>query len=86
MKLVLVIVAEPLVDDLLSDLTRSHYQVTLISTTGGFLRRGNATLLIGVQPGDVEAVLATVQSRVRAGNPPSSATTFVLRTESHVRV
>lgn len=48
----------PLVDALMSD----GYKATVISTTGGFLREGNATLLIGVTDEDVDKVLRIVKS------------------------
>ena len=45
--------AHPLIDALM----REGYRATMISTTGGFLREGNATLLIGVADESVDAVL-----------------------------
>lgn len=38
-------------------LTENHFSVTRLATTGGFLKKGNATLMIGteaekVEPGD----------------------------------
>lgn len=85
MKLVLAIVAESLADELVTALTRELYQVTLISTTGGFLKRGNATLLIGVPPDRVGALLNFIQSRAGAAGGPNGVA-FVLNTESHVRL
>ena len=49
--------AHPLVDTLMGD----GYRATTISTTGGFLREGNATLLIGVADEDVEKVLKIIK-------------------------
>ncbi len=49
--------AHPLVDALMGD----GYRATTISTTGGFLREGNATLLIGVADEDVEKVLKIIK-------------------------
>lgn len=46
----------------LTDALRDHnHQFTLISTTGGFLREGNATILIGVEPDKLEDVLSIVK-------------------------
>jgi uncharacterized protein YaaQ len=61
MKLVLAIVQN---DDArqLQDVLRAHnYQFTLISTTGGFLREGNATILVGVEADKLEEVLALIK-------------------------
>ena len=49
--------AHPLVDALMGD----GYRATTISTTGGFLREGNATLLIGVADEDVDQVLRIIR-------------------------
>jgi len=47
----------PLIDALMSD----GYRATTVSTTGGFLREGNATLLIGVADEDVDKVLKIIR-------------------------
>ena len=49
--------AGPLVDVLV----QHGYRATTISTTGGFLRQGNATILIGAQDKEVDAVLSLIQ-------------------------
>jgi uncharacterized protein YaaQ len=49
--------AHPLIDTLMKD----GYRATMISTTGGFLREGNATLLIGVADENVEGVLKIIR-------------------------
>ena len=46
----------------LSDALREqNFQSTLISSTGGFLREGNATLLIGVEDDQVDRVLEVIK-------------------------
>lgn len=47
----------------LTDALRDHnVQFTLISTTGGFLREGNSTILIGVDADKLEDVLTLIRS------------------------
>jgi uncharacterized protein YaaQ len=57
MKLIMSIVhnddARPLIDALM----QAGYRATKISTTGGFLREGNATIFVGTQDEKVEEVL-----------------------------
>jgi uncharacterized protein YaaQ len=57
MKLIMSIVhnddARPLIDALM----QGGYRATKISTTGGFLREGNATIFVGTQDEKVEEVL-----------------------------
>ncbi len=61
MKLVIAIVQS---DDAggLTDLLRDHnYPSTVISTTGGFLREGNATILIGVEKDRIDRLLGLIK-------------------------
>jgi uncharacterized protein YaaQ len=60
-KLLIVIAADEDADRLLVRMMEAGHPVTKISSTGGFLRRGNATLLSGVEAGAVSTVLAMVR-------------------------
>ncbi len=65
----------------LSDALVSHeYRVTRVATTGGFLKRGNTTLLIGVDADRVDKVIETLQATLspRANSGGHRATVFVL--------
>jgi len=46
-------------------LMREGYRATTISTTGGFLRQGNATILVGTEDEKVDAVLEVIRSNCR---------------------
>ena len=61
-KLLIVIAAADDADRLLEKMTEAGYPVTKISSTGGFLRRGNATLLSGVEADAIDTVLAMVRA------------------------
>ena len=55
-------------DDLypLSDaLILAGYDATIVSTTGGFLREGNVTFLIGIQDEEVTDVLEIIRKNCR---------------------
>lgn len=41
-------------------LLRAEFRFTKIASTGGFLREGNVTILIGAEPEDVETVLGII--------------------------
>ena len=91
MKLIIAIVNASHADPILKILTESGYRATLISSAGGFFRKGNATLLIGVEPNRVDDVLRRIESTARqlAPNPDPQAafaTVFVLDAEQHLRV
>ena len=46
-------------------LNEHGYRVTKMATTGGFLRRGNTTLIIGVEDAQVDDVLASLRQTCR---------------------
>jgi uncharacterized protein YaaQ len=60
-KLVISIVQTDDLDQLISALRDGGFSSTKISTTGGFLRQGNATLLVGTEEGNVPRVLETIK-------------------------
>ena len=66
MKLLLSVVNRDDLYGLTEALVRAGHNATVIGTTGGFLREGNATLLIGVPDEGVEEVLALIQDTCRA--------------------
>jgi len=60
-KLVLAIVQEKDAGRLIDALTEEGVNATMLASTGGFLREGNSTILIGVEDPQVEPVLRTIQ-------------------------
>lgn len=92
MQLILAIVAQTLANTILNALMAAGYRATLMSTTGGFLRRGNATLLIGVRRDKVNDVLEHIEDTCAAlaptqtGADESCATIFVLDVEHYEQV
>ena len=66
LKLVIIISSDADADRLMKSLIERGYPATKISSTGGFLHRGNATILSGVEANEVEAVVAMVRSECHA--------------------
>ena len=60
MKLVVTIVHDRDKNRITETLLRNGFKFTKIGSTGGFLREGNVTLLIGVDEKEVESVLQTI--------------------------
>jgi uncharacterized protein YaaQ len=73
MKLIMSIVNTDDARDLIEALMTQGYRATTISTTGGFLREGNATILSGVEDDHVGTVLDIIQenchTRIEYVNP-----------------
>lgn len=61
MKLVLTIVQDDDAVDLVEAITEKGFRVTKLATTGGFLKSGNTTLIIGVEKEKVQEVVDLVE-------------------------
>ena len=61
MKLVLAIVQDDDAIDLIEELTVKDYRVTKLATTGGFLKSGNTTLMIGVEEKEVKNLINVIE-------------------------
>lgn len=57
MKLVIGIINNDDAGELLSEITRASFQATKLSTSGGFLKMGNVTVLVGVEDEKLDEVL-----------------------------
>ncbi len=79
MKLVLAMVQDDDAPDLIEELTDSSFRVTKLATTGGFLKSGNTTLLIGVEKEKVQDVIKVIEDvcKRRKEMIPTSSTTTI---------
>ena len=79
MKMIIVIVKDSDAEPVTQALTATNFRVTRIASTGGFLRSGVVTLLIGVDDERVEEGIQVVRDTL--GEPASKesrATLFVV--------
>jgi len=65
MKLVMSIVHNDDAGRLVNSLTGAGYRATTISTTGGFLRQGNATIFVGAEDEHIPHILELIQKNCR---------------------
>ncbi len=68
MKLVLAIVSNDDSSEVISLLTSNKFQVTRLATTGGFLRAGNTTLIVGVEDDLVDKCIELIGSEAKRRN------------------
>ena len=75
MKMVIAIVQNEDANLLVEALMENHFSVTKLATTGGFLRSGNTTLLIGVDNERLESAMGIIEqvckSRKQVATSPS---------------
>ena len=91
MKLIIAVVQNHDADAVVDALVAADYRATRFASTGGFLRRGNTTIMIGVQDQQVDHVIDVIRDVARASGESlpegqSAATVFVLDLEEYQRL
>jgi uncharacterized protein YaaQ len=66
MKLVVAIIHNDDAGSVVDALLQHEYRATRVNSSGGFLRKSNVTLLIGVEEAAVDEVIALIRSHTRA--------------------
>lgn len=94
-KLVIAVIQNEVADLVVDALLEADFRTTRLASTGGFLRRGNTTLMIGAEEDQVNLVLDLIKQSARTGmaphetnegSPASAATVFVLDLEEYQRL
>ncbi len=88
MKLVIAVLQDADSHRVMEALVQAGYRVTHVATTGGFLRRGLDTLMIGVEEERLSDVLDLIRRHVKSEADPSlrRGMVFVLPVEAYERV
>jgi uncharacterized protein YaaQ len=79
-KLIIVILGDGEAEAAVRNLVEAGFRVTRLASSGGFLRRGNTTLLMGMEPEKVDQAFAVVRQTLSRVVEPGlqRATAFVL--------
>ncbi|MDQ3043717.1 MAG: cyclic-di-AMP receptor [Chloroflexota bacterium] len=94
-KLIIAVVQNEDADNVVDALLEDEFRATRLASTGGFLRRGNTTLMIGSDEDQVDRVLGLIRKHARseaapadtgAATQPAAATVFVLDLEEYQRL
>ena len=78
MKLIVAIVQDQDAPSLVEDLTDKDYRVTKLASTGGFLKSGNTTLLIGIDDEHVEDVIKLIEDNCKTREITTSLLTVTM--------
>lgn len=84
MKLIICIVQDQDSSNLIEDLTEENFRVTKLSSTGGFLKAGNTTLLIGVEDVEVEGALDIVKKNSKTREITTSLLTVTMPGDTYI--
>lgn len=91
MKLIIAVVQSQDADEIVDALVQAEYRATRFASTGGFLRRGNTTIMVGVQDQQVDHVIEVLRKAVHESGEQlpegqSAVTVFVLDLEEYQRL
>ena len=88
MKMIMAIVENHFSDATSSALLKADLRVTRLASTGGFLREGATTFMVGVEDDQVEGALQIIRDQVPLSDNPDDlqATIYVLNVKDFRRV
>ena len=81
MKMIIIIVQDNDADTLTQAFTAGNFRVTRVASTGGFMRSGVVTMLLGVEDTQVDAAIQVVRGALPAHSASADkkrATLFVV--------
>jgi len=82
MKMIILIVKDHDADAITQTLTSAEYRVTRVASTGGFLRSGVVTLLLGVDDNRVDSAINLVREKLgSSASGEKRVTLFVVPVE-----
>ncbi len=84
MKLIITIIPDSVTDSVSLALTSQKFRVTQIASTGGFLRKGNSTLLIGVDDEQVEEALTILRENSKSTTDTNKGVVFVIKVDKFI--
>ncbi len=87
-RLIIAILRDAAGEEVLKALLEAEFRVTRIASTGGFMRRGNTTLLIGVEKERVKTAVRLIRDHSAPAIDPSlkRATVFVIKVDQFEQI
>lgn len=82
MKLLVAIVQDQDSNILIEDLLDNEFRVTKLASSGGFLKAGNTTLLIGVEEEEVDPAMDIIEKNCKSRNITTSLITSTVPGDS----
>jgi uncharacterized protein YaaQ len=88
MKMIMVIVEDHFSDTTSSALVNANFRVTRLASTGGFLREGATTLMVGVEDEQLETALEIIREQIPLSDNQDKiqATIYVLNVKDFRRI
>ncbi len=87
MKLIIAIIKDADSEPMTQVLTAAQFRITRIASTGGLLRRGVTTLLVGVEDDQVDLAIQVLRDATAPAAPDEKRVTiFVVNVQNFVQV
>ena len=90
MKLILAIIQDHIAQDVLNELSENKIRATKLSSTGGFFRKGNTTILIGIEEEKLdrvkEMILNISKNKETVDDKTANTVMFVLNMDQFIKV
>lgn len=84
LKMIIAIVQDQDTPGLIEDLTDNDFRVTRLSSTGGFLKAGNSTLLIGVEEEEMDEAIRIIEVNCRTREMTTSLMTSGMPGDTYI--
>lgn len=84
MKLIIAIVQDQDIPSLIDDLTEKEFRVTKLASTGGFLKSGNTTLLMGVEDELVQEAINIIEDNCKTREITTSLLTVSMPGDTYI--
>lgn len=86
--MIMVIVEDHFSDATSTALINANFRVTRLASTGGFLREGSTTLMVGIEDDHLESALDLIREQIPESEDPNQfrATIYVLNVKDYRRV
>ena len=88
MKMIICILQDKDKDKVSTALNEAGFPVTILPSTGAYFRRGNTTLMVGVEKERVDEAIEVIRNNVEEAETPGTkrATLFVVNVDQHTQV
>jgi len=90
MKLILAIIQDHIAQDVLNELSENKVRATKLSSTGGFFKKGNTTILVGIEEEKLdrvkEMILNISKNKETVDDKTANTVMFVLNMDQFIRV
>jgi uncharacterized protein YaaQ len=94
MKLMIAIIEDQYANEIIKTLMENKVRITKLASTGGFLKAGNTTLLIGTKEEDLDSTIALIREKcevkLKKKNDKKTnragANLFILDVDNYMRV